>query len=480
MPLPETLPTVAELLASHGNDAKVAEPEVARSPAHADAPDATAWLPLPELHALPTIDALLTPDPSVEAHAPRDVPVGVPSPARAEPHDATTWLPLPDTDALPDVGAGGNGKGRARRGRLRRLANRVPVRTLLVTATVLGVLGGLYWGTSRLLDPGADVDIVVDGQFISVETGVSSVSSLLEEQRIPLGEHDQVEPNGDAPIENNMTVRVMRAFPVDVDINGDTKTVYSAFHEPRRFLKDLDLGPNLAIRNAPKRITEATPIQIRTRKTGTLFLDGTAVQYESPSHSVRELLDGYIASGSLILGPLDVITPPIDEVLPDTASVTIIRVATDTQQVDEPYDLPDERHPDPNLEVGQTRVQQRKTGVWRVTYQIINHDGQENERIAISRVPIDPAQPRIEFHGTHYNPLWDKMAECETGGNWAAGGQTYQGGLGIFWKNWNYYGGRDFAPTGGQATKLEQIIVAERIRKAHGWHAWGCADDIGL
>jgi hypothetical protein len=72
------------------------------------------------------------------------------------------------------------------------------------------------------------------------------------------------------------------------------------------------------------------------------------------------------------------------------------------------------------------------------------------------------------------------MARCETGGNWAASGQEYQGGLGIYWKNWNHYGGREFAPTAGQATKFEQIIVAERIREEHGWHAWGCADRIGL
>jgi resuscitation-promoting factor RpfB len=345
---------------------------------------------------------------------------------------------------------------------------------------VLGVLGGMYWGTSRLLDPGADVNIVVDGRRISVETGVSTVGSLIREQRIALGKHDRVSPADGAPIRNDMTVRVLRGFPVSANVNGVAQTLYSAYHDPDRFLQDLGFSKGVAIRNPPKRITERTPIQLRTVKRGTLFLDGTAVEYESPSHTVRELLEAYTTTGQLILGPQDLTTPPIDGVLPETASVTIIRVATDTQQVDEPYDLPDERQPDPDMEVGTTRVQERRTGVQRVTYQIINHDGKEAERVPISKVPLDPATPRIEFYGTHYNPMWDKMAECETGGNWSAGGQTYQGGLGIFWKTWNSYGGRDYAPTAGQATKLEQIIVAERIRKEHGWHAWGCADRIGL
>jgi hypothetical protein len=115
-----------------------------------------------------------------------------------------------------------------------------------------------------------------------------------------------------------------------------------------------------------------------------------------------------------------------------------------------------------------------------VTYNVVRQNGKEVSRVPISKVPSVVARPKITFFGTHYNPLWDKMARCETGGNWSASGQTYQGGLGIYAKNWSYYGGKVFAPTAGQASKYAQIIVAERIRKEHGWRAWGCAKKIGL
>ena len=151
-----------------------------------------------------------------------------------------------------------------------------------------------------------------------------------------------------------------------------------------------------------------------------------------------------------------------------------------TETVEEPYDLPAEEQPDPELDVGQTRETPAVTGLQKVTYQITNNNDKEAGRVAISKVPINPATAHITYYGTKYNPLWDKMAECETGGNWSHVGPRYQGGLGIFFQNWNHYGGRDFAPTADQATKYEQIIVAERIREEHGWHAWGCADRIGL
>jgi hypothetical protein len=40
---------------------------------------------------------------------------------------------------------------------------------------------------------------------------------------------------------------------------------------------------------------------------------------------------------------------------------------------------------------------------------------------------------------------------------------------------WSAFGGREFAPNAGQATREQHIIVAERIRASVGLRAWGCA-----
>lgn len=48
------------------------------------------------------------------------------------------------------------------------------------------------------------------------------------------------------------------------------------------------------------------------------------------------------------------------------------------------------------------------------------------------------------------------------------------GGLMIWQKGWVQYNGQQFAPWAYQASKSEQIIVAERIRADQGWSAWDC------
>jgi uncharacterized protein YabE (DUF348 family) len=307
---------------------------------------------------------------------------------------------------------------------------------------------------------------------------VSTVASFLAEHRVDLAEDDRVAPSATAEIENGMTVRVIRAFPVSVDFDGQQMTVYTTHREPNAFLKNVRLGSGaIGFRDRqPVPITEDATVVLRTKKVGTLFLDGQAIAYRSPSYNVAELLDQY----QVFLGPMDITTPALGEVVPARGSVTVTRVATESETLDEPYTLPDELLPDPNLDVGQSRAEVAVTGLQRVTYQIIQHDDREADRIPISKVPINEAKPNITFYGTRYNPLWDKIAQCETGGNWAAQGPRYQGGLGIFFQTWNGNGGREFAENAGDATKFEQIVVAERIRAKHGWRAWGCSKEIGL
>ena len=57
---------------------------------------------------------------------------------------------------------------------------------------------------------------------------------------------------------------------------------------------------------------------------------------------------------------------------------------------------------------------------------------------------------------------WEKVAQCETGGNWKDGG-NWSGGLGIAQSTWAGYGGRQFAPRPSKATRIEQIVIANRI-----------------
>ncbi|MCU1456304.1 MAG: transglycosylase-like protein [Actinomycetia bacterium] len=78
------------------------------------------------------------------------------------------------------------------------------------------------------------------------------------------------------------------------------------------------------------------------------------------------------------------------------------------------------------------------------------------------------------------NTVWDRMAQCETGGNWQMRGSRYSGGVGFANTTWNAFGGQEFASNAGLASREQQIVVAERVRAAVGFRAWGCAKRIGV
>jgi resuscitation-promoting factor RpfA len=78
--------------------------------------------------------------------------------------------------------------------------------------------------------------------------------------------------------------------------------------------------------------------------------------------------------------------------------------------------------------------------------------------------------------------VWDRLARCESGGNWRINtGNGYYGGLQFSGSTWRAYGGGRFAPFAHLASKAEQIRVAERVRQGQGWGAWpACSSRIGL
>lgn len=58
--------------------------------------------------------------------------------------------------------------------------------------------------------------------------------------------------------------------------------------------------------------------------------------------------------------------------------------------------------------------------------------------------------------------FWEAVSWCETNHNWNDGGY-YAGGLGIAQSAWRGYGGWEFAKSPKDATKEQQIVVANRI-----------------
>ncbi|WP_224390720.1 transglycosylase family protein [Pseudonocardia sp. ICBG1293] len=86
------------------------------------------------------------------------------------------------------------------------------------------------------------------------------------------------------------------------------------------------------------------------------------------------------------------------------------------------------------------------------------------------------AAPSVERSAT-----WEKLAHCESTGNWDADtGNGFKGGLQFTPSTWKEFGGRQYAPSADQATKSQQIEIAKKVQDEQGWKAWpACTKKLG-
>ncbi len=77
---------------------------------------------------------------------------------------------------------------------------------------------------------------------------------------------------------------------------------------------------------------------------------------------------------------------------------------------------------------------------------------------------------------------WDRLAQCESGGNWSINtGNGYYGGVQFSASTWRAFGGTKYASSAHLASRSEQIATAERVLDGQGWGAWpACSRKLGL
>ena len=104
--------------------------------------------------------------------------------------------------------------------------------------------------------------------------------------------------------------------------------------------------------------------------------------------------------------------------------------------------------------------------------------------IGLATVPLVAAIPMLTASPASADQAgpWDRLASCESGGNWGINtGNGYYGGLQFADGTWDGYGGERFASRADLASKSEQIIVAARLLENSGWGPWpSCSSRMGL
>jgi len=163
---------------------------------------------------------------------------------------------------------------------------------------------------------------------------------------------------------------------------------------------------------------------------------------------------------------------------------------TEAELMGQPHNII--RHPDMPPEAFENlweTLKAGKPGAKVVTYFETWVDGKrESREVTSSRVTTAPVS-RILAVGTKAKPttsapagsaanaaMWDRIAACESGGNWAINtGNGYYGGLQFDSGTWLANGGGAYAARADLASRLQQIAVANVVYAARGLSPWGCA-----
>ena len=89
------------------------------------------------------------------------------------------------------------------------------------------------------------------------------------------------------------------------------------------------------------------------------------------------------------------------------------------------------------------------------------------------------SKPQKNYPVISGDSVWDRLAQCESGGNWSINtGNGYYGGLQFSLSTWQSVGGSGYP---NQASRAEQIARAKILQARSGWGAWpACATQLGL
>ncbi len=99
-----------------------------------------------------------------------------------------------------------------------------------------------------------------------------------------------------------------------------------------------------------------------------------------------------------------------------------------------------------------------------------------------SKTPEAAGGNTVAAPGLADSRVWDALAQCESGGNWAINtGNGLYGGLQLDRGAWLSNGGAAYALLPSDATRQQQILIAEKVRADRGFSPWSsCARKLGL
>jgi uncharacterized protein YabE (DUF348 family) len=349
---------------------------------------------------------------------------------------------------------------------------------LFVRAAVVAALLVLTGGGAAAIAMDKSVTINVDGQNRVVHTFATTVAGALDSAGLAVGSHDALAPMADAAIDDGGRIVLKRGRPLRLKVDGQQKQVWTYALNVDEALRWLGVPPtgntSLSADRSQQIPLQGMALDLKTAKLITV-VDGTGEP--RPVATRASTVDEMLREQEFSLQQLDTVNPAGFTSVANGVRVEITRIRVSEQQVTKDIPPPEQPTDDPNLNKGTKAVDDPGVVGQRVqTLRVTKINGKVDHSDLLSEKVAKETRPKKVRVGTKPIPdeqIWDKIAQCESGGNWAIKGKYY-GGLQFSISTWTAYGGTQYASRPDLATREEQIAIATKMRDANGgsYGAW--------
>ncbi|WP_368736508.1 transglycosylase family protein [Paenarthrobacter aurescens] len=366
---------------------------------------------------------------------------------------------------------------------------KVGAQLLVVAALVVGVV--TFVGNNKT------VTLNVDGKVSSIQTFGGTVDQVVKAAKVELKDADRVSPALDSRVDNGSVVNINLAKAVSIELDGARKTVNTNAPDVAALVSELGVASSSEISQPKEASLEVTGsfVSISTPKTISVVADGKDTSTTTTAADVATVLK----DTGITVGANDRISQPGNAPIVQDMVIKVSRVDTSkTAEATEEVPFESVKTESAELYKGEEKVtQEGVAGSLVKTFKLVLVDGREASRALVSsNVTTKPVTEKVSV-GTKARPvatpakaaatssgptgapneaMWDRIAQCESGGNWSINsGNGYYGGLQFSSPTWLANGGGAYAPNASLASKAQQIDIANRLYAKNGLRDWGCA-----
>ncbi|MDK8470214.1 resuscitation-promoting factor [Corynebacterium accolens] len=378
-------------------------------------------------------------------------------------------------------------------------------RSLPLRLATGGVLSTLAVGGVVAVAAQKDLVVDVNGDKVELATFAKDVDGVLQAAGVQVGEEDIVSPAPSESVADGDEISVRTAKPVAVSIDGEQQQLSTTDLTVSDLLNNLQgVNPGAAVKSGEDdvdkdaQLKDGMDLEVVSPKIIKINDGGKNTYTKIAAKTVGDVLQ----ERGIKLGEDDRVFPAKEEKVTEGMSIKVERIDIQTEDVTEEFDAEPNFVDDPELEAGAEEVrEQGEKGKREITRKVVLKNGKkESEEVIKDEVVVGPKPATIARGTKQAEPepqggnsgaaapavadgsVWDAIAQCESNGNWSINtGNGFSGGLQFAPSTWAGLGGTEYAPEAWQATREQQIAVAQKVQAAQGWGAWpACTAKLGL